>query len=361
MAKKSKSRFTDLVKFVPDTEVPVYEDYDDNNEIRTNLLDAQYDDEYDEYDEYDAYSEDVEIIEEVKDIPEVEVIDTLEDVEETIDVEEDDMGKEIFEKDEDDFDELDLIEDIKPIRATYKKPESLSVNPPKEEKVSTNADVKSQNNMAPKKSTRQTEVTFDLDDLQDAMFNNNSKTNKEDYTMKRDIPDFIKEDDIDMEIHVPQQTHKYNAPQQQTYSSPVVDPSNMKESIILGNTTIKGDIITDSGIQIFGAVIGNIQSGGRVQLVGKVEGDISGNSVVITNTSLNGNIHAEQDVTVKTGCVVTGDVSGNKIILNGTIRGNIDAEGQVDFEAGSIIDGNVSAKSFNIKPGARINGSISTK
>lgn len=364
MAKKSKSRFTDLVKFVPDTEVPVYEDYDDNNEIRTNLLDAQYDDTYDEYDEYDEYSEDVvETIEEVENIPEVEVIDTLEDIKETANVKEDDMDEKtnsIYDN-KDEFDDLDLIEDIKPIRATYKKPESLSVNPPKEEKkVSTMEDSKPQNNMAPKKSTRQTEVTVDLDDLQKAMLNNNSKINKEDYKMKRDIPDFIKEDDLEMEVHVPQQ-HKHNAPQQPSYASPVVDPTNMKESIILGNTTIKGDIITDSGIQIFGAVIGNIQSGGRVQLVGKVEGDISGHSVVITNTSLNGNIHAEQDVTVKTGCVVTGDVSGNKIILNGTIRGNIDAEGQVDFEAGSVIDGNVSAKSFNIKPGARINGSISTK
>lgn len=135
----------------------------------------------------------------------------------------------------------------------------------------------------------------------------------------------------------------------------------LTESIILGNTTIKGDIITDTGIQIYGAVIGNVESGGRVQLVGKVEGDISGQSVVITDTSLNGNINAEEEVLVKKGCQVNGDITAGKIVLNGEVNGNIDAEGQVDFEAGSVLEGNVSAKSFNIKPGARINGSIGTK
>jgi cytoskeletal protein CcmA (bactofilin family) len=147
----------------------------------------------------------------------------------------------------------------------------------------------------------------------------------------------------------------------ETASRTVSAPADMTESIILGNTTIKGDVITDAGIQIFGAVIGNIESGGKVQLVGKVEGDIIGKTVVITDTSLNGNITAEEEVYIKKGCDVEGDVKASKVVLNGTIKGNIDAEGQVEFEPGSVIEGNVSAKSFNIKPGARINGSIGTK
>ena len=135
---------------------------------------------------------------------------------------------------------------------------------------------------------------------------------------------------------------------------------NVNETIILGNTTIKGDIITDTGIQIYGAVLGNIESGGRVQVVGKVEGDITGRSVIITNTNQTGNINAENDVSVKEGCVINGNISAEKINLRGTVIGDIEARGQVDFESGSEIKGNVSAHSFNIKPGAKINGTIST-
>lgn len=270
MAKRSKSRFTDLVKFVPDTEEELQEEQ--NNEIRTNILDDKYNDSYDEYDEYvpdDAKQEQNEIEYETENETE-NTSESLENIQ---------------------YDELDEIYTI--------------------------------------------------------------ENKKEEPNMQRNIPDFIKED-INKAQPTPTVQPKYN-------QSPSADPVNMKESIILGNTTIKGDVITDVGIQIYGAVIGNIESGGRVQLAGKVEGDISGKSVVITDTSLNGNIHAENDVSIKSGCVIKGDVSGNKIILNGTIEGNIDATGQVDFEVGSIVDGNVSAKSFNIKPGARINGSISTK
>lgn len=181
----------------------------------------------------------------------------------------------------------------------------------------------------------------------------NKTTIKGDDTMKRsDIPY------IDEEETVPTRTTQRSVATNRNAINP---GKELTESYILGNTTIEGNVITDAGIQIYGAVIGNVESGGRVQLVGRVEGDISGKSVIITETSLTGNINAENEVLIKKGCTVVGDVTAEKIVLNGTVNGNIDAEGQVDFEAGSVLEGNVSAKSFNIKPGAKINGSIGTK
>lgn len=149
--------------------------------------------------------------------------------------------------------------------------------------------------------------------------------------------------------------------EQEEGENEMIDRQDIKESIILGNTTIKGDIITDVGIQIYGAVIGNIESGGKVNLVGKVEGDITGRSVVITNTLQTGNITAQEDIVIQKGCVVNGDVTAKRIQLKGTVKGNIEAEGQVDFDVDSSLEGNVCAKSFNIRPGAKINGTIGTK
>lgn len=315
MAKKSKSRFTNLVKFVADPEDELNYEEESNNEIRTQVLNTKYDDEYEEYDEYDAYTPDEKIVTPVVE----EVI-----VEEPPIVEEEPV----------------VIEETLPVDEIIEETivEEVTVVETEQELVDLD------------------ELQNKLEDDYDMVKNvTNQKNNrKEDENMRREVPEFIKADKVD----VPK------APQvgaQRYQQAQVAEQPNMKESIILGNTTIKGDIITDAGIQIYGAVIGNIESGGCVQLVGKVEGDISGRSVIITNTSLNGNIHADDDVSIKAGCVVTGDVSGTKVVLNGTIRGNIDADGQVDFEAGSVVDGNVAAKSFNIKPGARINGSISTK
>lgn len=329
MAKRSKSKFTDLVKFIPDPDDTVY-DQEENNEIRTNRLDSKYGDDYDDYDEYDEYREDAsdEFVDEEVVVSNVE--DTpveIETVQETVEEIPDEAPEEIEVPDEE-------------------IPESAY-----EEEVSDVVDVAEPEDTDNIDDTEDGNVIIDVESLQNVNEYNNRKVEN---NMKREVPDFIKEEDIN--IQKPQVgSQRYN--QQQTA---VVEPTNLKESIILGNTTIKGDVITDTGIQIYGAVIGNIESGGRVQLMGKVEGDISGQSVVITNTSLNGNIHAEDDVFIKQGCVVNGDVSGAKVVLNGTVKGNIEATGQVDFEAGSAIEGNVSAHSFNIRPGAKINGSIST-
>lgn len=279
MAKRSKSRFTDLVKFSPE---------DDS-------IDAKYSDSDDDF-------------------------DIVESTDEDNNLEEDD-----FENYEEDNEDIEDFEDFEEIEETDEDIDQDNI-----ENIENTTEIENENNAEEDNTNLKT---------------GGSKTN-----MKRADISYM---DDDNEIITKSKPIKSNMSYPNT--------NDLKESVILGNTTIKGDVITDTGIQIFGAVIGNIESGGKVQLVGKVEGDITGESVVITDTSLNGNITATKEVFVKKGCSVTGDIAANKVVLNGEVTGNIDAEGQVDFEAGSILEGNVSAKSFNIKPGARINGSIGTK
>ncbi len=192
---------------------------------------------------------------------------------------------------------------------------------------------------------------------------------EEDYFDSRNLAEEINvEDEIETNEELNEEINNTESEEENMVYNPNLEakrefnasPKNIEETIILGNTTIKGDIITDTGIQIYGAVLGNIESGGRVQLVGKVEGDISGKSVYVTNTSQTGNITAQQEVHIKEGCQINGDITAEKVFLKGSVEGNINASGQVDFEAGSEIRGNVTAHSFNIKPGAKINGSINT-
>ena len=274
-AKKSRSRFTDLVKFVPDdTPEPIN---DSRNGIKTNVLS-------------ESKSTNSTYIEEPideDDIPEIGdySMDEEDDVEEKI----------LLDQSDDTFDPSSLVDEVK----------------------------------------------IEEDDEEDM-----------------DEEEF-EEDDENIEEE-PQAEINYERGKDMEKSNFSEQIKNVNETIILGNTTIKGDIITDTGIQIYGAVLGNIESGGRVQVVGKVEGDITGRSVIITNTNQTGNINAENDVSVKEGCVINGNISAEKINLRGTVIGDIEARGQVDFESGSEIKGNVSAHSFNIKPGAKINGTIST-
>ena len=281
-SKKSKSRFTDLVKFVPEEieEAPIQRR--NSSGIQTNVLSSSSQ-------------------EETKEVKKSEKRSAEEYKPEFIDK-----------------DDIPEIEQIIPEEIEYEE---------------------------------ENEMTENVEDFYEDNVESKDEIDAKDLIQDIDIEDEIEES---IEEENEKNMEEYEMEKSSNYQQ------NINETIILGNTTIKGDIITDTGIQVYGAVLGNIESGGRVQLVGKVEGNITGKSVYVTNTSQTGDIVAETEVHIKEGCTIEGDVHANKVFLKGTVIGNIEAEGQVDFESGSEIRGNVSAHSFNIKPGAKINGSIST-
>lgn len=306
MAKRSKSRFTNLVKFVPD---------ENGEAVQSGFVKPE-----EEIEEDSNASTGAELFNSVNEI--------LESTRSTVEKTDSEDETEYEESDV----EFDYGTDDDPMGAY--EPEDVDDS---EEEIE-----------IPEPEEYSTELDEEPEDEEEEV---KEEIKKEDKPMKRaDIPF---SDDVR-----PASRARAAA---ENASRTISAPKDMTESIILGNTTIKGDIITDAGIQIFGAVIGNVESGGKVQLVGKVEGDIIGQTVVISDTSLNGNITADKEVYIKKGCEVVGDVKATKVVLNGSIKGNIDAEGQVDLEAGSVVEGDVNAKSFNIRPGARINGSIGTK
>jgi len=298
-AKKSKSRFTDLVKFVPEDieEAPVTRK--NSNGIQTNRLDPVYEEK-----------------EVKKNIP---------------------IEPEVIEEIEPEFDEMPDVDDIPEIEMEME--EEYEIENEYEDFSDNYQDEIDAHNLA---------EDIEIDE----------EPEEEEVVVEEKIEKTKANKNVEVkEMDRPVQSFGQQAESKREFNSSI---KNIDETIILGNTTIKGDIITDTGIQIYGAVLGNIESGGRVQLVGKVEGDITGKSVYVTNTTQTGNITAETEVHIKEGCTIEGDVKAEKVFLKGTVVGNIQADGQVDFESGSEIRGNVAAHSFNIKPGAKINGSIST-
>ena len=303
-AKKSKSRFSDLVKFVPEEieDEPIVRK--NQAGIQTNTLNA-----YTERKTQPIRQQYVEPVEEEEEI-EIPEVDDIPEIPDSFDIPE--IETEVPEE--------YLYDEEEPQEEIQEKVQEESYEPEYEDEFDSKNLVEEIN----------VEETEEIDDTEI----------------------------IETKSEVEQmQSYGANVEAKREFAA---SPKNIEETIILGNTTIKGDIITDTGIQIYGAVLGNIESGGRVQLVGKVEGDIAGKSVYVTNTMQTGNITAQQEVHIKEGCQIVGDVTADKVFLKGCVEGNINASGQVDFEAGSEIRGNVTAHSFNIKPGARINGSINT-
>jgi len=97
-------------------------------------------------------------------------------------------------------------------------------------------------------------------------------------------------------------------------------PSNF----IAEDTTIKGSITTASSLTIAGAIEGDVNAGGEVNVLGDaiVRGDISGPSVVVAG-KVDGRINASGRLLITASGHVTGDIAVRSLLIEegGTLQG----------------------------------------
>jgi cytoskeletal protein CcmA (bactofilin family) len=100
----------------------------------------------------------------------------------------------------------------------------------------------------------------------------------------------------------------------------MASPSNY----IAEDTTIKGTIATASSLTIAGAIEGDINAGGEVQVLAEatVRGDISGPSIIISGR-VEGNINASGRLLITSTGHVLGDICVRSLLIEegGTLQG----------------------------------------
>jgi len=92
-------------------------------------------------------------------------------------------------------------------------------------------------------------------------------------------------------------------------------PGNGNGTTLIGaNTTVKGDISSNSDLRIDGTVIGNISSGSKIVIGanGVVEGDLTGNQADIVG-KVSGNIRTKELLQLRGECVVSGNLFAGKL------------------------------------------------
>jgi cytoskeletal protein CcmA (bactofilin family) len=99
------------------------------------------------------------------------------------------------------------------------------------------------------------------------------------------------------------------------------------QNYISEDTTIKGSITTASTLTVAGAVEGNINAGGDVNVLA--------------------------DATVK------GDISGPAVTISGKVEGRINASGRLLITAKGLVQGDISVRSLLIEEGGTLQGQCS--
>jgi len=91
-------------------------------------------------------------------------------------------------------------------------------------------------------------------------------------------------------------------------------------------------------------VRGNVRGEGSLEILGRVEGDVS----------------IDGDVTLGGDSVVRGNVTGTELTIAGTVQGELRGSAAVLVERGARVVGDVTAPRIGIAPGALVKGSVRT-
>lgn len=116
-------------------------------------------------------------------------------------------------------------------------------------------------------------------------------------------------------------------------------------SVIAIGTSIIGEIISDTDIEIAGVVQGSIDTKGGVTVKGFIKGDIVGTNIFLKAGQVQGNITAQKDLIIENMSKVNGNVEAKHLVV----------------EDNTVLHGDAKSASVSILAGAKIYGKFSVE
>lgn len=124
---------------------------------------------------------------------------------------------------------------------------------------------------------------------------------------------------------------------------------------------IKGNIEATDRIEMMGRVEGNVATTGDVIVTGTIIGDIEANELLLQGSAVKGNIKAIGNIRVEQDSKVVGNVSAESLRLDGRIKGNLNINQTSELASGAIVLGDIETGYISTSKGTKIKGNIFTK
>lgn len=161
----------------------------------------------------------------------------------------------------------------------------------------------------------------------------------------------MKEEDMKEEVITPVESQKEAKQDNADYSD--------ETAVITKGLAVKGDLIAEGSINVFGEVEGNITCKGKLMVSGTVYGNAEAGEFFANGAHITGNIVSKGSVKIGQGTIIIGNVTGTSAVIAGAVKGDIDVKGPVIVDATAIVMGDIKSKSVQINIGAAIEGRCS--
>lgn len=131
-----------------------------------------------------------------------------------------------------------------------------------------------------------------------------------------------------------------------------------KETVIVEDTVIRGEVLSISNMKIAGCIKGPVSSEGDILVTGQIYGNIKGNTITINDGLVEGNILAKSRIALLGEAVVVGDIEANDFVSEGKIKGNVKVHNSISLKNQAVMYGNINAKTVNMQDGVILDGNI---
>ena len=203
----------------------------------------------------------------------------------------------------------------------------------------------------------------DVDNILNSMDDDLGLSNDETATEnKEEIPETFDKSDVPEEYENPDTDGFSNSEGSDNDETSVqedddlgdIDDDYEQTMVITEDTAILGSISTDSSLDIFGSIEGDIFCKGKLSISGKVKGNSHADEVMINAQRTEGNVECTGVVKIGQGSVVIGDINVGKTSILSRFR-------PVILDSTAVIKGNIKAKSVQLINGAVLEGFCSVE
>lgn len=155
--------------------------------------------------------------------------------------------------------------------------------------------------------------------------------------------------------------YENNVLENMTTDQEIVPTIADETAIIAENTKILGNLKTKGNIAIAGVVEGDIYAAGNVIVTGIVRGNICANNISLDTGELIANFKANEQIVIKEGVVLNGDLECKDATIMGVVNGDIECSDKLLLISTSKVNGKIKCAQLGAELGAKIVGRVTIK
>ncbi len=193
------------------------------------------------------------------------------------------------------------------------------------------------------KEPNEEDMAAEMETMEEAVMAAETSINEEEETAEPQQEKEREEENMEMEMEM--------EVQEKTVSD--------ETAVVTEGMSITGDITSGGSLELIGTVIGNIDILGKLNITGAIQGNSKAAEIYAEGARINGEINSGGSVKIGQSSVVIGNINATSAVIAGAVKGDIDVHGPVVLDTSAIVMGNIKSKSVQINNGAVIEGMCS--